>query len=192
MSASDVVAILELTVDSVFVPWSESRNAKADHPSLNWCVTIKLKGREILTTDYSYGSAHCPASKASVKVLGGQNSLMRDNHIRWECQHGYASAIGAPGPVRGTSKPLMPNPLDVLHSLVLDAATIDCRDFEEWASEFGYDTDSRRAEATYRACLDIGLKMRAAHRRCPPAKAAGGVPGLLTSGRSSAHFGNFA
>jgi hypothetical protein len=24
--------------------------------------------------------------------------------------------------------------------------------FEEWASDFGYDTDSRSAEATYNAC----------------------------------------
>ena len=31
---------------------------------------------------------------------------------------------------------------------------------EGWAADLGYDTDSRSAEQTYRACLEIGLKMR--------------------------------
>ncbi len=161
MKPIDVVAILELTVDSVFVPWSQSRNAKEGHPSLNWRVTVKLKDREILTTDYSYGSGHCPASKASVKAMGSQNSV--SEHIKWECEHGYASTPSeTPSLIRGTGKPLTPNPLDVLHSLVSDAAAIDRRDFEEWAFDLGYNTDSRKAEAVYRACLDIGLRMRAA------------------------------
>jgi hypothetical protein len=163
MKASDVVAILELTVDSTFIPWSESRNAKEDRPSLNWHVTIKHKGREILSTDYSAGYGHCPASKASVKAMGNQNSVMRDAHIRWECEHGYESAPSSNlNTIYCRGKPLTPKPLDVLSSLVLDAAALDCRDFEEWASDLGYDTDSRKAEAIYRACLDIGLKMRAA------------------------------
>lgn len=32
--------------------------------------------------------------------------------------------------------------------------------FENWASEYGYDTDSRKAESIYQACLDIALKLR--------------------------------
>jgi hypothetical protein len=38
---------------------------------------------------------------------------------------------------------------------------LDYACFEDWAQELGYDTDSRNAEAIYRACLDIGLKFRA-------------------------------
>jgi len=56
--------------------------------------------------------------------------------------------------------PLVPKDADVMHSLSLDASVLDTGTFEEWASEFGYDTDSRAAEATYRACLDIALKLR--------------------------------
>lgn len=36
----------------------------------------------------------------------------------------------------------------------------DCA-FDEWASTFGYDTDSRKALATYEQCREAGPKLRA-------------------------------
>jgi hypothetical protein len=45
-----------------------------------------------------------------------------------------------------------PEAQDVLGSLVSDAAGYDCADsFEDWATEYSYDTDSRAAEADYHA-----------------------------------------
>lgn len=45
-----------------------------------------------------------------------------------------------------------PNAEDVMESLLLDAAGFEnARDFEDWAAEYGYDTDSRQAERVYRA-----------------------------------------
>jgi hypothetical protein len=44
-----------------------------------------------------------------------------------------------------------PRPADVLSSLLLDVTSAD-QSFEDWASDFGYDDDSRKAEATYNAC----------------------------------------
>jgi hypothetical protein len=42
---------------------------------------------------------------------------------------------------------------DVLDCLASDSASIDnARNFEDWASELGYDTNSRKAERTYRIC----------------------------------------
>lgn len=117
---------LKLTIDSAFVPWSQSRNKAEKHKSLNWRVTLKRDGREILTTDYSAGIAHAP----SYPKLG-----------------------------RGT--PILPDSLDVLHSLISDSDVLDAGGFESWASDFGYDADSRKAESIYRACLDIALKLRA-------------------------------
>lgn len=48
---------------------------------------------------------------------------------------------------------------EVLHSLFLDAGA-EGVDFEEWAGEYGYDTDSRKAEATWRACVEVGQQLR--------------------------------
>jgi hypothetical protein len=46
-----------------------------------------------------------------------------------------------------------PRLIDVLDSIASDAAGVeDARDFETWASDYGYDPDSRKAERIYRAC----------------------------------------
>lgn len=45
-----------------------------------------------------------------------------------------------------------PSARDVLEALLMDAAGYEnAPSFEEWAEEYGYDEDSRKAEATYRA-----------------------------------------
>lgn len=45
-----------------------------------------------------------------------------------------------------------PSAEDVLDCLASDAAGFEnARTFEEWASEYGYDADSRKAERTYKA-----------------------------------------
>lgn len=46
-----------------------------------------------------------------------------------------------------------PTAYDVLCSLVMDACSIeDSRGFEDWASNLGYDPDSRKAEKIYQQC----------------------------------------
>ena len=50
-------------------------------------------------------------------------------------------------------RPVPPTAEDVLGSLAMDAGSIEnSRHFEEWANESGYDTDSRKAEASYNEC----------------------------------------
>ncbi len=46
-----------------------------------------------------------------------------------------------------------PELVDVLDCLASDAASVEnCRMFEDWANEMGYDEDSRSAERTYQIC----------------------------------------
>jgi len=54
-----------------------------------------------------------------------------------------------------------PSSADVLASLVMDASGIDnSTSFEAWATEYGYDPDSRKAEAIYKECLKLAPKVR--------------------------------
>jgi hypothetical protein len=46
----------------------------------------------------------------------------------------------------------IPAAADVFDCLVSDADAIDFDTFEDWAREYGYDTDSRKAERDYHAC----------------------------------------
>ncbi len=61
---ADVVAKLKLSVETQFVPFSQSRHKAEDHKTLNWVITLKRDGREVLKTDYSAGIAHCPGYAA--------------------------------------------------------------------------------------------------------------------------------
>lgn len=166
-----LISELGLTVESVFVPFSQSRNKGEKLPTLNWRITVKKDGRDVLTTDYSAGSAHCPAYKASTREMGSARSLMRDGAIRFECEHGFAAKASdnANSPAGYTvralnphGKQLEPDTVDVLYSLAMDSDVLDAGGFESWAADLGYDTDSRKAEGIYQACLDIALKLRSA------------------------------
>lgn len=54
-----------------------------------------------------------------------------------------------------------PTAEDVLASMMLDASSYEnARDFSDWASDFGYDEDSRKAENIYKACGVIARKLR--------------------------------
>jgi hypothetical protein len=50
---------------------------------------------------------------------------------------------------------------DVLSSLCLDASGLEnAGDFEDWARDYGYDPDSRKAESIYRAVQIEARKLR--------------------------------
>lgn len=159
-SIQEVAEQLGLTMHAEFVPWSKSRNSGEKHPSLNWKISLSKNGKVFLTTDYSAGCGHCPSYKAPVKDLGNANSIMRAEFIERECETGHRALSIVGSVAQSMGMPIRPEFADVLHSLASDASVIDYGSFEDWAREFGYDTDSRKAETIYRACLEIALKLR--------------------------------
>jgi hypothetical protein len=56
--------------------------------------------------------------------------------------------------------PTPPDEKDVMYALLSDAEALT-QSFEDWADGCGYDTDSRKAEATYNTCRDNGYKLYA-------------------------------
>lgn len=62
---------------------------------------------------------------------------------------------------QGSAHTKPPTITDVLESVALDCSGVEnTRTFEEWADESGYDTDSRKAERIYIACLDQRAKFQ--------------------------------
>ena len=53
-----------------------------------------------------------------------------------------------------------PKVLDVLDCLASDASSVDNSDFESWCGEMGWDTDSRKAEKTYKVCEHLSGRLR--------------------------------
>ena len=182
------LAALGVTVESVFVPFSRSRNAGQETPNLNWLVTIKRDGREVLTTDYMAGQGHAQAYQVesvpsnfsprryrtrSTTAPSGftyRDATAREglNQYRTElaaaeCESGFKMRLTKGRPVScSENSRIEPNPVDVLYSLVMDSDVLDSGGFEDWAENLGYDTDSRAAESIFKACIDLALKMRAA------------------------------
>ena len=99
-----------------------------------WRFTIK--GRSF---DYFTGTGHREKVRgfAAIKYPGA-------THVRghWEVFH-----------------PVKPPIAGLLHSLILDSEAAE-QTFNSWCSEFGYDTDSRKALATYEACQKDFDKLR--------------------------------
>lgn len=145
---------LGLGMTTEFIPYSKSRNA-GSWRSLNWEATITHDDNPVLTTDYSAGEGHCPS------YTQGRRSVDQDAAIRRECETGRRHRLGANGPAM-TDEAIVPDFADVLASLISETDVLDFGTFEDWASEFGYDTDSRKAEANYRECLKNALALRAA------------------------------
>ena len=146
-----------------FVPFSQSRNAKEKQTSLNWKVTLSKGARVILDRiDYSAGQGHCPAYKWPRDYTSP--SCKRDA-IAAECEKGFTVKLMVPtagyaqvSRVKGPA--IMRDPCDVIYSLSSETDALNYSAFEPWAQEFGYDPDSRSAEATYRACLATALALR--------------------------------
>lgn len=139
----------KLTVESEFVPFSKSRNAGEKMPSLNWKVTLKRGDVKILTTDYSAGCGHAPSYKQSETVYSHDAVIL-------ECEKGFQVSENFKLPRK--DKPIKPDSMEVIYSLLLDSEVLEYGSFEEWAREFGYDEDSRKHEAVYNACMKIALQ----------------------------------
>ena len=157
MSIDKTLARLGLTVETEFVPWSKSRNYKPggatlNERTLNWKVTLKKEGEEILTTDYSAGIAHCPGYKAF-----GKYKLTESQAIEAATELGYVVRNRGHGECK---EPINPDTKDVIYSLTMDSDVIEHDGFKDWAENLGYDTDSRKAEAIFKACLGLAKQMK--------------------------------
>jgi hypothetical protein len=153
-----ILDAMNITLTAVFVPFSQSRNKTEKNPSLNWRVTLRKDGRDVIETDYTQGCAHCPAYYGLREGLG---SAAHAQAVALECETGKKTLKG--WPLRSARIAIDPPAVcDVLHSLLLDASALDCRDFADWCADMGGNSDSISERAAYDACIATATKLRAA------------------------------
>ena len=156
---NDIVGVtlaeMGFSIKCKFIPFSQSRNKSEKYPSLNWKVTILRNKKEILTTDYMAGCGHCPSYKKLNPTSYDCRKL-----IEAECETGYVSNYAySMGHITQDKKlPILPELRDVIYSLVMGADAFEY-DFEDWCANFGYETDSRKAEKIYNECVEIAHKL---------------------------------
>jgi len=151
MSRIAQLEALGFAMTSTYVPVSKADLERGLLTSrLKWNVVVTYKGREVYTGKYEMGVAYI-TPKVPMRL-----SLEDAEHLT-------ACLLGQQTIPRGWGRPkfsLIPPELDyVMWSLIQDASVIDYPDFESWAPELGFDSDSRKAEKIYNECLAIALRM---------------------------------
>lgn len=172
---NDVAALIEgiaerigLSAEFEFVPFSRSRNANADSSlgdgkpwqSLNWRITLKRGSSTVLISDYGQGTGYCPADKRKWDYPAA-----KAHAISLEIETGKVAvpSVLSQGAPRASAKAIDPPRLgDVLQSLALDSRVLDEGTFEQWAESQGYSSDSRKAEAIWKQCVEIATQLRGA------------------------------
>lgn len=163
------------TVAAEFIPFTKSRNAqegktfpvaalygdrvkpsnfyKPGDLSINWRVTVTHK-RGTYSTDYQEGIGHLPEHLQSKS--GGYTTDAWDA-LCFAVEQGKAPRVRPSSwNIGAGAVPLTPpTPGAVFYSISMDSDAA-LMSFEEWASNFGMDTDSREAEQTYKACQEQG------------------------------------
>jgi hypothetical protein len=126
-------------------------------PMFHWLCTLKM-GERTMPVSYSMGAAHIEVAKRSItgvpigpwrKPTFEEQRMLDHPKTLHEQQTKGGLAVRATAPEVG----------DVLNSLSLDASALD-QSFDDWCGDFGYDTDSRKAERTYTACRDLAYKLQ--------------------------------
>lgn len=168
----EILETLGVTVESTYQGVQrEPADKKTGEPGwlhFAFAVTVKRASRlHGIKTPYKLGVGHVKLppvpSFEMVDAVGDRPAaekvlavLHRGKRIRPLYEREERAIYDAAARKQG----LAPKPADVLHSLLMDGdAFFDGMTFEDWCGNLGYDTDSRKAEATYRACDEIGRRL---------------------------------
>lgn len=153
MTFQDFINLTEIECDATFVAYETG-----EWPHFSWECTLRMPGvQRALTIPYKLGVAHCKrVDKVFVK---GPRVAMDRALARALKPFGRLSVDDCEGYVIPTA----PQLADVLCSLQSDCASGDLS-FDEFCAEFGYDSDSRKAYATWEACTSLRGRMRSLMR----------------------------
>ena len=103
-----------------------------------WRVTFERQGKS-LSTEFFTGLGHRKLIRSMPKC--------------------NPRSIFAEGWKREYEKTVAPSAASVLYSLLMDSVALDTS-FDYWCNDYGYDNGSITAQDTYRACCEIGYKVR--------------------------------
>lgn len=114
---------------------------KWEHDS--WSVSLTFKGHTYQDIAYRMGIGNSPQPPKIVTI-----------HDQEVVERFYTR------PPAGTWNPTPPTAADIISSLMMDVSGLD-QGFEDWASNYGMDADSRKAEAMYKRCLETLPRLHA-------------------------------
>jgi len=157
MSANDV----SVHFTPLYVDYGES-DKYIEHPTLRYKGEVSCNGKWA-SFDYSGGVLAFLSANARRKLEQGFRMSYRGGNedlILKDLLSGGKKLYNTPevkGVVEQLFRASRPDAEGLLNSLMLDSSFEGS--FEEWAREYGYDTDSRKAFDVYQACLNNRSKL---------------------------------
>ena len=148
---------LGLTYTATFKPTPQPADT-VKNPQLHWSITIE-RNKRTFECPYSEGIGHIKGYQQFHKTPYDRRQA--EARYRKTCETGKLYGH-APNIDWDTVVGTQPSPklADVLYCVTSDADVLNSPTYEEWASAFGYDPDSRKGEAIYRACLTQSLALK--------------------------------
>lgn len=132
---------------------------------------ISRNGKQIWNGPFKLGIGHVKLPKREVGIFHNftaEEVSLHDTLVarpNATVKPEYVSIKASLYQKMASKQKLTPQLDGVIHSLVSDgAAFFDAESFEDWCSNFGYDTDSRKAFETYNECVEAGRKLRQAFK----------------------------
>lgn len=133
-------------------------------PHIAYDVTLKRNGRSVWSGPYRLGVGHVTIPK---RFEDNPRGLEKDevyalNTLRAKPYATLADPALAASVAAKLAKvqKVTPKLTDVVYSLLMDgSAYFDAATFEDWCDEYGYDTDSRKAETIWKTCDEIGRNL---------------------------------
>ena len=144
---NEVIGIYEVSISHLRNPIT-NRDKKSENFQDNsdaWLVVIN--GQRF---DYYTGVGHRHIDRMTVLANNGDYDYIKKNRHRL-----YMDVLVQ------VSKPVTPKFDSILACLVQDAVG-SAQTFDDWCSDYGYDTDSRNALQTYIDCQEVAKKLRLA------------------------------
>jgi hypothetical protein len=124
-----------------------------DWQHVAWRVTFKSKRGEF-STDYKQGIGHLSiypkSGKLTISDIEDIQYALKTGKVHKHVGNSYLPS-GKPIPA--------PDPANVVSSLILDAGAADYAKFEDWAADFGYESDSIKALRIFEACRNTALDL---------------------------------
>jgi hypothetical protein len=145
-------------------------HVEGDWSCIKYVVSLRrdtAKLCEVWSGDYKLGVGHVKwPTLAQVEhghFFGPEQTNVLRIHARGQTLKKTPEAMALEADVAADlarQQKVVPDINDVVHSLVCDGcAFFDSHTFETWCEDFGYDTDSHKAEAMFRACDGAGRNL---------------------------------
>lgn len=154
---SAALAALGVTMRAAFV--GQPADPKLLNSLLFWHVEVLYRGSIVLREPWRMGTAYVQVQRGDRWHSAHTCRLTTDVYdaVKAAVERGVGG-----WPLSVACRLVAPCAADVLASLSRDASVLDFPTFEAWASEYGYDPDSRSALATYNELLAQSLRYRSA------------------------------